>query len=115
VIAAFLAASMSSISSSMNSVATVCVEDFMKRFARTPRTDAVLLSRAKLLTYGWGLLSILLALTFIKASYAQILWGKLMALCTNGVLGLLVLALLPVRIDSGQPGSAWWRAMWRCS
>lgn len=99
VMAAFLAASMSSISSSMNSVATVCVEDFMKRFARTPRTDEQFLSRAKLLTYGWGLLSIGLALTFINAGYAQILWGKLMALCTNGVLGLLVLALLPIRIN----------------
>jgi SSS family transporter len=98
-IAAFLAASMSSIASSMNSVATVCVEDFMKRFARTPRPDDYFLSRAKLLTYGWGLLSVALALAFVKASYAQILWGKLMATCTNGVLGLLVLALLPIRID----------------
>lgn len=97
VIAAFLAASMSSISSSMNSVATVCVEDFMKRFARTPRTDEFFLSRAKWMTYGWGLLAIVLTLTFINASYAQILWGKLMGLCTNGVLGLLVLALLPIR------------------
>ncbi len=99
VIGAFLAASMSSISSSMNAVATICVEDFMKRFARVPRSDAYFLFRAKLMTYGWGLLSVLLALTFVKASYAQILWGKLMGLCTNGVLGILVLALLPVRIN----------------
>lgn len=105
VIAAFLAASMSSISSSMNSVATVCVEDFMKRFARTQRSDDAFLFRAKFLTYGWGLLSILLALTFVKASYAQILWGKLMALCTNGVLALLVLALLPVRVNKWAAGA----------
>ena len=104
-IGAFLAASMSSISSSMNSVATVCVEDFMKRFARTPRSDDYFLFRAKLLTYGWGLLSILLALAFVKASYAQVLWGKLMGLCTNGVLGILVLALLPIRINKWAAGA----------
>jgi hypothetical protein len=77
----------------------------MKRFARTPRADDYFLFRAKLLTYGWGLLSILLALAFVQASYAQILWGKLMGLCTSGVLAIQVLALLPVRINKWAVGA----------
>lgn len=71
----------------------------MKRFAARTRSDAWFLLRARILTYAWGFLSILLALYFVRESYAQILWNKLMALCTNGVLALLVLALMPVRVD----------------
>ncbi len=99
VVAAFFAASMSSIDSSMNSASTVCVEDFLRRFAKTERSDQYYLSRARLLTVAWGALAVALALLFTRAGYAQVLWGKAMGVATNGMLGLLALALLPIRIN----------------
>ena len=40
-----------------------------------------------------------MALSFINIPFAQILWGKIMGISTNGVLGLMALAFLkrPVR------------------
>jgi len=99
VVAAFFAASMSSIDSSMNSASTICVEDFVKRFSKRERSDREDLVLARALTLIWGVVTILVALVFIKAEYVQILWGKAMGISTNGMLGLLALALLPMRID----------------
>lgn len=105
VVAAFFAASMSSIDSSMNSASTVYVEDFLRRFGRKQRSEAYYLARARLFTVIWGGLAILLALVFIRTSYAQVLWGKTMGIVTNGMLGLLVLALLPVKINKWAAGA----------
>lgn len=99
VIAAIFAAAMSSIDSLMNSNSTVCVEDFLKRFARTERPDAEYLRRARFLTLLWGTLAIVMALMFMEIRYAQIVWGKLMGVATNGMLGLMALAFIPVRIN----------------
>ena len=98
-IAAIFAASMSSIDSLMNSSSTVCVEDFLKRFSRKPIPDSVCLQKAKALTVLWGVLAICAGLMCIRIQYAQIVWGKLMAVGTNGVLGLMALAFLPFRVN----------------
>ncbi|MDA0321503.1 MAG: sodium/solute symporter [Verrucomicrobia bacterium] len=98
VIAAIFAAAMSSIDSAMNSASTVCVEDFWQRFAKQKATDQDVLAVARRLTLLWGILAILMGLAFMETEYAQILWGKLMAVTTNGVLGLIALALIPIRI-----------------
>ena len=103
-IAAILAASMSTIDSLMNSSSTVCVEDFLKRFARRLRPDAYYLRFAQVLTVLWGMLAIGMAMLFIKATYAQIIWGKLMGILTNGMLGLMALAFLPFRVDKWAAG-----------
>ena len=100
-IAAIFAASMSTIDSLMNSSSTVCVEDFMKRLGRKQRTEAEYLTRARLLTWLWGVLTIVMGLVFAwdSSKYTQIVWGKLMAICTNGMVGLMALAFLPFRIN----------------
>ncbi len=97
-IAAIFAAAMSSIDSAMNSATTVCTEDFIRRFGRRSRTDAQQLADARKLTLFWGLLAIFMAIMFRNIEYVQIFWGKLMGFATNGMLGLLALALLPVRV-----------------
>jgi SSS family transporter len=99
VIAAMFAAAMSSIDSVMNSSSTVCVEDFYKRWSRRVRTDRQYLRIARWLTVLWGGLATVMALLFMKTQYAQIVWGKLMGIATNGILGLMALAFIPVRID----------------
>lgn len=98
-LAAVLAASMSSIDACMNSASTVCVEDFLRRFSRRERPDRFYLRTARGLILLWGVLMVLMALLFMRIEYAQIVWNKLMGFCTNGVLGLMLLAFLPVRVD----------------
>ncbi|HID07673.1 MAG TPA: sodium:solute symporter [Armatimonadetes bacterium] len=104
IIAAMLAASMSSIDSSMNSSSTVCVEDFYKRFWGRGKSDEHYLKVARWLTLMWGVLATVMALSFIGIKYAQVVWSKVMGISTNGVLGLMALAFLPVRIR-------WWAAV----
>ncbi len=99
VLAAIFAASMSSIDSCMNSASTVCVEDFLRRFSRRERPDRFYLRTAQGLILLWGALMILTGLLFMQVQYAQIVWGKVMGFCTNGVLGLMLLAFLPFRVD----------------
>jgi SSS family solute:Na+ symporter len=99
VIAAIFAAAMSSIDSVMNSASTVCVEDLYKRFGRKGRTESEYLRLARRLTILWGALAIVMGLFFMEIQYAQIVWGKLMGISTNGILGLMALAFLPIRIN----------------
>jgi len=83
----------------MNSSSTVCTEDFYKRFGRKRRSDREYLKKARFLTVLWGALAIVMGLLFMKAEYAQIVWGKLMGVSTNGILGLMALAFLPFRVN----------------
>lgn len=98
VIAGIFAAAMSSISSLMNSSSTVCVEDFLKRFSRRPRTDRDYLRAARGLTWFWGLGTIVMAFALQQIESAQIAWQTIMGVATNGVLGVMMLAFLPIRI-----------------
>jgi len=98
VVAAIFAAAMSSIDSLMNSSSTVCIEDFFKRFRRVQQPDAVYLRKARQLTMLWGVLAVGTGFAYMGTMYAQIVWGKLMATATNGMLGLMALAFLPFRI-----------------
>lgn len=101
IIAAIFAAAMSSIDSCMNSASTICIEDFAKRFARRDLPDRHYLRFARTLTVLWGLLATGLGLAFMKIEYVQIVWGKLMGISTNGILGLMALAFVPDRVR-------WW-------
>jgi len=105
VIAAIFAAAMSSIDSCMNSSSTVCIEDFYKRFATSDHPDRYYLRKARVLTILWGTLAVGMGLLFIGAQYAQIVWGKLMGISTNGILGLMALAFLPFRINKWAAGA----------
>jgi SSS family solute:Na+ symporter len=99
VVAAIFAAAMSSIDACMNACSTVCVEDFYRRFAGRDLPDEHHLGVARLLTFAWGILGTLMALSFMNIKYAQIVWGKILAITTTGVLGLMVLAFLPRRVN----------------
>jgi Na+/proline symporter len=77
VIAAFFAATMSTVSAVMNSSSTVFVEDFYKRLIGTPdsalRTQHSALNIARGLTVVWGLLATVTALVLAThAGLAQI-------------------------------------------
>jgi len=99
IIAAFFAAAMSSLDSSMNSCSTVCIEDFYKRLWKRTSSERHYLLIARLLTIVWGACATGMALSFMKIRLAQVVWSKIMGISTNGVLALLVLALLPMRLN----------------
>ena len=106
-IAAIFAAAMSSIDSLMNSASTVCVEDFYKRFWVRDKDDRHYLWVARGLTVLWGILATVLALGFFhRIEYAQKAWSVMMAVLCNGMLGLMLLAFLPFRVNKWCAGIA---------
>ena len=81
VIAAFFAAAMSTIASSMNSASAVCVEDFYRRFWARGRSDEHYLRVAKWLALAWGVLHVVMAILFSDCS-GPVAWSQVMAICT---------------------------------
>ncbi|HBK90395.1 MAG TPA: sodium transporter [Parvularcula sp.] len=65
--AAILSASMSSLSSAFNSLATVTITDFYQRYFRKSASDAHFLIVARGLTVFWGLVAIPIAFGFINS------------------------------------------------
>ena len=99
VIAAFFAAAMSTLSSTMNACSAVCIEDFYKRFRGRGRTDEHYLALAKGLCGLWGVLVIGMAILFMRVASAQVAWSKVMGVTTCGIAGLMALAFLPRRVN----------------
>jgi SSS family solute:Na+ symporter len=61
IIAAIVAASMSSTSSELNALASTTVVDIYKRMMKTEASDRHYLTASKLLTVGWGIFAIIFA------------------------------------------------------
>jgi len=93
-IAAILAAAMSTIDSSLNSSATVCVVDFYRRHFRREASDRRSLSALRIVTVALGLLGTAAALAMIKAKSALDVWWQISAIFGGGMLGLFLLGLL---------------------
>jgi SSS family transporter len=94
-IAAIMAAAMSSISSELNSLSTVTVIDFYRRWVRPEATDAHFLRVSKLATAFWGLVAC------VVATYAATL-GSLIEVVNRfgsffygSILGVFLLAMIP--------------------
>lgn len=98
VIAALLAASMSTISSAINSVANLGIDDFYRRFKHTP-DDGFTMFLARALSIAVGVIGIVGAL-FLSQSNATSVWDAALiitGLITNGTVGLFGLGLLTRR------------------
>lgn len=93
-IAAILAAAMSSIDSSLNSSATVCVIDFYRRYLRREAGDRQSLLAMRIVTVALGILGTAAALAMIKAKSALDVWWQISAIFGGGMLGLFLLGLL---------------------
>ncbi|CAN5634156.1 hypothetical protein BH23GEM9_BH23GEM9_05940 [soil metagenome] len=95
-IAAIMAAAMSSISSELNSLSTVTVIDFYRRWARPEASDSHYLFVSKLATGFWGLFACFVA------TYAATL-GSLIEVVNRfgsffygSILGVFLLAMIPL-------------------
>ncbi len=96
-IAAILAAAMSSVDSSLNSSATVCMVDFYKRHFRRDASDRQSLVTLRIVTVVLGIVGTAAALAMIQAKSALDVWWQISAIFGGGMLGLLLLGLLVKR------------------
>jgi len=100
-IAAIMAASMSTVDSALNSSATVFYIDFYKKFiAAVDHGNSLSILRWS--TVIWGILGIGFALLMINAKSALDIWWQISGIFGGGILGLFLLAIYNVRITKTQ-------------
>ncbi len=102
IIAAILAASMSTIDSALNSSATVLFVDYYKKFFRPDASEKSNINFLRLTTVLWGVLSIVFSLLLINAESALDIWWQISGIFGGGILGLFLLAVFNVRITTTQ-------------
>jgi len=94
-IAAIFAAAMSTVSTSLNSSATLVMSDFYQRFRRHKPGDRELMYVLHLATACWGLFGTLLALALIRYTDSALdMWWKLSSVIGAGLVGLFLAGLV---------------------
>ncbi len=103
-IAAIFAAAMSTVSTSLNSSATLVMSDFYQRLFRPQSSDADNVSVLRLSTILWGLMGTLMALALIRLTESALdVWWLLSGVLGAAIVGLFLLGLLVPAIRS--PGA----------
>lgn len=97
VIAAVFAASMDS---NLNSMATLTLCDIYQRFFRLDSSEKESMRVLRAATLGWGVLSIIVALTMVRAGAVLDVWLQLSGLLSGGVLGLFLLGIVSNRVTN---------------
>ncbi len=104
VIAALFAAAMSSVDSSLNCVATICLEDVYKRYLRPGADDATCLRLLRIMTVAWGVLGTAAGLVFLELvkvhEHALDLWWTIAGIFGAGMLGPFLLGAFIRRVGS---------------
>ncbi|MCB1125162.1 MAG: sodium/solute symporter [Verrucomicrobiae bacterium] len=106
VVAAVLAAAMSSMSSAMNSMSSVAVTDLYKRHLAPGREDRHYIRVAKGMTLASSLIMVGGAWWLFRADTMtlQHLWTEFQAILAGGLLGLFLLGFLTTRVDGRAVG-----------
>jgi SSS family solute:Na+ symporter len=99
-IAAVFAAAMSTVSTSLNSSATVILNDYYKRFARTAIGEKQSMRFLHITTVVWGVFGTLIALAMTRAQSALDAWWTLAGIFGGGTLGLFLLGFVSRRVVS---------------
>jgi SSS family solute:Na+ symporter len=102
IIAAILAASMSTIDSALNCSATVLYVDYYKKYFKTNASEKTSVNFLRLTTVVWGILGIGFALLMINATSALDIWWQIAGIFGGGILGLFLLAIFNVKITKTQ-------------
>lgn len=96
-IAAVFAAAMSTVSTSLNSSATLVMTDFYQRYFKPNATE---IQRMRVLhgaTVVWGILGTAIALCFTRVSSALDTWWMLASIFSGGIVGLFLLGMISKR------------------
>jgi SSS family solute:Na+ symporter len=101
VVAAVLAAAMSSMSSAMNSISAVVITDLYKRHWAPGRDDRHYVLAAKLVTLGSSLMMVGGAFWLLNSEQKtlQDVWTELQSIAAGGLLGLYMLGFFTTRGD----------------
>ena len=102
IIAAILAASMSTIDSALNCSATVLFVDYYKKYFRPDVSEKKSVVFLRLSTVIWGLLGIVFALLMISTASALDIWWQIAGIFGGGILGLFFLGIFNVKITKTQ-------------
>lgn len=102
IIAAILAASMSTVDSALNSSATVLYLDYYKKYFKPNASEKNSIGFLRLITIVWGFLGIAFALLLIDAESALDIWWQISGIFGGGILGLFLLALFNAKITRAQ-------------
>lgn len=102
IIAAILAASMSTIDSALNCSATVLYEDYYRKYFRLDPSEKDSIGFLRLSTIVWGVMGIVFALLLINAQSALDTWWQISGIFGGGILGLFLLAIFNVKISRAQ-------------
>lgn len=102
ILAALLSAAMSTISSGMNSSATVFLKDIYLRYIQSTASANKQLWVLHLATVGVGLLGILFGISMIGVKSLLDVWWKLSGIFASGMLGIFLLGYLVKNIKKWQ-------------
>ncbi len=102
IIAAILAASMSTIDSALNCSATVLYVDYFKKYLRPEASESTSVKFLRYTTVVWGLLGMGFALLLVNARSALDVWWIIAGIFGGGILGLFLLSLFNVKISQKQ-------------
>ena len=102
IIAAIIAAAMSTVDSALNCSATVTLIDVYKKYFKPEINDKTSVLVLRLTTVMWGVLGTGFALLMIRAKSALDTWWQISGIFGGGILGLFLLALLSRRIKTWQ-------------
>lgn len=98
IIAAILAAAMSTIDSALNCSATVLFIDFFKRFFKPAVSEKGSIRFLRFTTILWGFLSIFFAILMIRARSALEIWWQISGIFGGGIFGLFLLAFFRTKL-----------------
>ena len=102
IVAAIVAAAMSTVDSALNCSATVALIDFQKRFFKPNISEKQSIFFLRAMTVLWGLMGTVGALFMIKAQSALDTWWQISGIFGGGILGLFLLSLFRIRLKFWQ-------------
>lgn len=105
-VAAVVAAAMSTIATTLNSGSTVLLEDYYSRFARRDVSEASRLRFLRGANVAITVVSILVAFAVMKATSVLTVWWAMQGILSGGLLGLYLLAFFARRTTSAQAALA---------
>lgn len=99
-IASIFAAGMSTVSTSLNSSATVILTDFFKLPPENPETERKSMMVLYLSSFIFSVISIFIAVAMINVQSALDAWWKLASIFSGGMLGLFLLGYLAPKVKN---------------
>ena len=105
-VAAIVAAAMSTVSATLNSGATVIMEDWFKRYFKRDASERACVLMLRTVTVFLGFASIAIAFAVIGVESALSTWWMLQSVLSGGMLGLFLLGCVSKRVSKGQAAVA---------